>query len=138
VDNNKTLCYNTVYKTKVSCSVRSRELLRCADSGKKRGLIHVGEFFEAGMVICFGLSWPVSVMKSWHARTAKGKSIVFGIFVLMGYSLAIAGKLFTHNITYVFFFYILNWIMVSIDMLLYHRNRRLDLMAEREAAEPSA
>ena len=90
----------------------------------------MGQFFEAGMVICFGLSWPVSVLKSWRARTAKGKSAVFGCFILLGYTLAITGKLITHNITYVFFFYILNWIMVLIDMILYWRNHRLDRMSE--------
>ncbi len=93
------------------------------------------ELFEAGMVICFGLSWPVSVMKSYRSRTAKGKSVLFVYFILLGYTLAIAGKLITHNINYVFFFYILNWIMVFIDTILYYRNRRLDQAADAAGQE---
>jgi len=95
----------------------------------------MGEFFEAGMVLCFGLSWPASVIKSWRAGTAKGKSVFFGCFILLGYTLAILGKLLTHNLTYVFYFYIVNWIMVFLDLLLYRRNRRLDLAADSAATQ---
>ena len=87
------------------------------------------EIFEAAMVICFGLSWPTSVYKSWKSRTAKGKSLTFEIFIWIGYVCGIAGKIMTSNITYVFIFYILNIVMVSIDMLLYFRNARLDRQA---------
>ena len=78
------------------------------------------------MVICFGLSWPVSVYKSYKSRTAKGKSLVFEVFIFIGYICGIVGKLVTHNITYVFIFYIINIVMVSVDMCLYLRNVRLD------------
>ncbi|MPM49189.1 hypothetical protein SDC9_95917 [bioreactor metagenome] len=84
------------------------------------------------MVVCFGLSWPAAVLNSWKARTAKGKSVVFVCFVLLGYTLAITGKILTHNITYVFFFYIINWIMVLCELLLYFRNRKLDQLAEQK------
>ena len=77
------------------------------------------------MVICFGLSWPLSVYKSAKSRTAKGKSLFFVS--------AIIGKIVTQNLTYVFYFYILNIVMVSIDICLYFRNRRLDALASRKA-----
>ena len=32
------------------------------------------ELLEIIMLICFGASWPISVAKSYKARTAKGKS----------------------------------------------------------------
>lgn len=86
----------------------------------------MAEIFEAAMVICFGLSWPLSVYKSWKSRTAKGKSLFFEVFIWIGYVCGILGKIMTHNITYVFIFYILNIVMVSIDLLLYVRNVRLD------------
>jgi uncharacterized membrane protein len=86
----------------------------------------MSQIFEAAMIICFGLSWPLSVMKSWRSRTSKGKSLFFEIFILIGYLCGIAGKLLTHNITYVLIFYILNVVMVSIDLFLYARNSRLD------------
>ena len=87
--------------------------------------------FEAIMVICFGLSWPLSVYKSCKSRTAKGKSLFFEVFILLGYLSGITGKILTNSITYVFIFYILNALMVSVDILLYLRNRRLDLEAGR-------
>ena len=90
----------------------------------------MSEIFEAVMVVCFGASWPLSVYKSWTARTAKGKSLLFECLIFLGYVSGIAGKLITHNITYVFVFYILNIVMVSIDICLYVRNRRLDRAAE--------
>ena len=84
------------------------------------------EIFEAVMVICFGLSWPMSVYKSWTSRTARGKSLPFELFILLGYLSGIVGKLVSGSITYVFAFYILNTVMVTADILLYIRNARLD------------
>lgn len=84
------------------------------------------QLFEAVMIICFGLSWPISVMKSWKSRTARGKSLFFEIFILTGYFAGIAGKIITHTITYVLIFYIINALMVSVDLILYCRNSQLD------------
>ncbi|MGN1003551.1 MAG: hypothetical protein ACI4O5_01850 [Oscillospiraceae bacterium] len=89
----------------------------------------MGEIFEAAMVICFGLSWPLSVYKSWKSKTTKGKSLLFEVFIWIGYVCGILGKVMTHNITYVFIFYILNIVMVSVDLVLYARNARLDRQA---------
>lgn len=92
----------------------------------------LSQVFEAAMVICFGLSWPLSVYKSWKSRTAKGKSLLFELFIWIGYICGIAGKIITHNITYVFIFYIINLVMVSTDIVLYYRNCRLDKLADAE------
>lgn len=95
----------------------------------------MGDFsqaFEAAMVICFGLSWPLSVYKSWKSRTAKGKSLLFELFIWIGYICGIAGKILTSSVTYVFIFYIINLVMVSADILLYYRNCRLDRIADGE------
>ncbi len=82
--------------------------------------------FEALMVVCFGLSWPLSVYRSWKSRTAKGKSLFFEVFILLGYICGITSKLVSGKITYVFLFYVLNILMVAADLLMYFRNRRLD------------
>lgn len=96
----------------------------------------MSQIFEAGMVICFGLSWPISVYKSWKARTAKGKSLMFEVFIWIGYVSAILGKLIVPNkITYVFIFYVINICMVTADLLLYVRNSRLDRLAEQNSAK---
>lgn len=93
----------------------------------------MGELFEAIMVICFGLSWPLSVYKSWKSRTARGKSLTFEVFIFLGYVSGIIGKIINGKITYVFAFYILNIVMVSIDLCLYLRNSRLDRQKEATA-----
>lgn len=89
------------------------------------------EIFEAIMVICFGLSWPLSVYKSWKSRTAKGKSLLFEVFIAIGYVSGIIGKIvgatvYDKPITYVFIFYIINICMVTVDIILYIRNVHLD------------
>ncbi len=84
------------------------------------------QLFEAIMVICFGLSWPLSVYKAYKSRTAKGRSLLFEVFIFIGYLFGIMGKIVSGNISYVFVFYIINTVMISVDMILYFRNRRLD------------
>ena len=93
----------------------------------------MAQVFEMVMLICFGLSWPFNIAKSLRSRTAKGKSLQFEICVVIGYLFGIAGKFIGGNVTYVLAVYILDVAMVSIDIVLTCRNRRLDrLAAERE------
>lgn len=89
-------------------------------------VIKMPELLEAAMVISFGVSWPISIFKSYTSRTAKGKSLVFMVMILFGYGCGIASKLMSDKITYVFIFYVLNLFMVAADILLYFRNRRID------------
>lgn len=91
----------------------------------------MGQIFEAIMVVSFGISWPSSIIKSYTARTAKGKSLIFLLFVLIGYAFGIASKFIAGNITYVVIFYMINFVMVSVDLCIYFRNRRLDAEKER-------
>ncbi|MCD2492163.1 hypothetical protein LQE92_05915 [Lacrimispora sp. NSJ-141] len=89
---------------------------------------------EMLMILCFGLSWPISIRKSWVSRTAKGKSLFFEFFIWIGYIFGIIRKfmLFSHGgeLDFLFhlgwFFYFFNMAAVSIDMVLYLRNSRLD------------
>lgn len=88
------------------------------------------ELLEAMMVLSFGLSWPVSIMKSYRSRTAKGKSIFFLFMLAFGYVCGIIWKVLvfseTGEFAYPSYFYILNLVMISIDICLYFRNRKLD------------
>ena len=90
----------------------------------------LAEFFEAGMLLFFGVAWPASILKSYQARTARGKSLYFLIIIIMGYICGIMAKLLAGNINFVLLFYFLNLIMVSIDVGLYFRNRKYDRLAE--------
>ena len=90
-----------------------------------KGGIFISGLLEALMVVSFGISWPLSIYKSYKSRTTKGKSLLFLFFILFGYACGIASKLVSGNITYVFIFYVLNFILVAIDLLLYFRNSHL-------------
>ena len=90
----------------------------------------MAQIFETVMLICFGLSWPFNITKSLRARTARGKSVLFEIMIIIGYLCGLAGKFVSGNITYVAAFYVADILMVSIDMTLTFRNRRLDRLAE--------
>lgn len=93
----------------------------------------MAEIFEVIMVVCFFLSWPISIRKSWVSRTAKGKSLVFELFLLVGYIFGVISKFVSGNVTYVVIFYIINFCAISIDVALYFRNRRLDKLADEKA-----
>lgn len=82
------------------------------------------------MLLCFGCSWPMNITKSIRARTAKGKSLAFELFVLVGYICGITGKCISGSINWVFAIYILDLLMVTTDILLTLRNRRLDKRKE--------
>lgn len=99
----------------------------------------MAELFEIIMIVSFGASWPMNVMKSWKARTAKGKSLMFLLLILFGYVAGITSKLINEAYMaqfaqkwYVLIFYILNFVMVGIDTVLYFRNKRLDNLAEQK------
>ena len=99
--------------------------------------IIMAEILEITMIVSFGASWPLNVMKSWKARTTKGKSLPFLCLIFFGYIAGIASKLLNEAYManfaekwYVLFFYVLNLIMVGTDLVLYYRNYLLDKKAE--------
>ena len=96
----------------------------------------MSEIFEIIMVVSFGASWPLNVMKSFKARTTKGKSLAFLLLIFFGYIAGITSKLINESYMasfatkwYVLFFYVLNFIMVGADLVIYIRNYRLDKLA---------
>lgn len=93
----------------------------------------MSELLEIIMIVSFGASWPLNVMKSYKARTTKGKSLPFLCLIFFGYIAGITSKLTNAAYMaafaekwYVLFFYCLNLIMVGMDLILYVRNYRLD------------
>ena len=93
----------------------------------------MSEFLEIVMIVSFGASWPMNVMKSYRARSAKGKSLAFLCLIFFGYIAGIISKLTNDAYMadfgskwYVLFFYVLNLIMVGLDLLIYVRNSRID------------
>lgn len=82
--------------------------------------------FESVMLVCFGLSWPLNVMKAYKARTAKGSSLPFILLIICGYIAGITAKLISGQINYVLAVYFLNLAIVSMNVVVYFRNAALD------------
>lgn len=78
------------------------------------------------MLVCFGVSWPFNIAKSLRSRTAKGKSVIYEILVVVGYFFGLAAKIILGDVNYVMIFYIVDILMVTTDIILTFRNRRLD------------
>ncbi len=76
--------------------------------------------FEAGMMVCFGISWPIAAYKTYKAKCVYGKSFTFSCLILTGYVCGIIHKLFFYR-DWVIWLYLLNMSFLIIDMLLYLR-----------------
>ena len=99
----------------------------------------LSEILEITMIVSFGISWPVNVVKSYKSRSTKGKSLLFLCLIFFGYIAGITSKLVNEAYMaafaqkwYVLFFYVLNFVMVGADIVLYFRNLHLD---KKRAAE---
>ena len=86
----------------------------------------MGSILETVMLVCFGFSWPLNVMKAYKAKTAKGTSISFIFLIIIGYVAGISAKLISGQINYVLIAYILNLAIVSLNLIVYFRNVSLD------------
>ncbi len=82
--------------------------------------------FETIMLICFGLSWPISVYKSIRSHSTQGKSVVFILAIIIGYISGIIGKIVNGQISYVLILYCINLCVVSVDLGLYFRNAKYE------------
>ncbi len=90
--------------------------------------------FEALMLVCFGFSWPLNVIKAYKARTAKGTSLAFIILIIVGYLAGITAKFINGQFNYVLIVYFLNLIIVMSNLLVYFRNLALDKKANKTEA----
>lgn len=86
--------------------------------------------FEIIMLICFGAAWPFSIYKSYKSKSTQGKSALFLVIILIGYAAGILNKFF-YNFDNVVYLYALNMIMVALDLVLYMRNQRLNVIIKQ-------
>ena len=100
----------------------------------------MGGILETAMLICFGCSWPINLVKNYKCRSAKGMSLPFILLLMVGYIAGISAKFIlgvnVHN-AYVLVVYLLNLAMVTANLFVYFRNCALDRKAEL-CAEPEA
>ena len=88
--------------------------------------------FEILMLLCFAVSWPFNIRASLRARTARYKSAMFEVIIEIGYVCGMLNKVVNDAVDVVFLFYILDFSLVLIDLLLYVRNRRLDRLRDSQ------
>lgn len=86
----------------------------------------MGEIFETIMLVCFGLSWPINVVKAYKAGTTKGTSLPFILLIITGYIAGITAKIVNGQFNYVFIVYIINLVIVMLNVVVYFKNYRLD------------
>jgi hypothetical protein len=76
--------------------------------------------FEVGMLACFGVSWPCSIIKTLRTREVTGKSWLFMAIVALGYLSGIVHKL-AYSLDWAILFYAANLALVLTDLALYFR-----------------
>ena len=57
----------------------------------------LANILETVMIICFGISWPLSIIRSYRSRSTKGKSLMFSCFIGFGYICGIISNCLTHT-----------------------------------------
>lgn len=82
-------------------------------------------YCEILMLVCFGVSWPVAVMKTYQTKSVKGKSLLFLSLILLGYIFGIIHKCI-YSLDYVIWLYVLNGVLVLADMTLWFIYRHND------------
>ena len=90
--------------------------------------------WEVLFLLCFAVSWPVSIAKSLRTKVVIGKSPLFMSLIILGYIFGIIHKaLYSHDI--VIWLYVFNALLVTTDLVLYFtyigRNRR-DLQQSKQ------
>ena len=76
--------------------------------------------FEAVMVVCFGISWPISIAKTLKTKIVAGKSPLFMAIVCVGYLSGVVHKLLFSR-DWITVLYLANLVMVAIDLALYRK-----------------
>lgn len=84
------------------------------------------EALEAIMLVCFGFSWPINLVKNIKAGTAKSMSLKFILLIIFGYIAGISAKLINHRFNYVLVVYLINIFVVSLNLVVYFINKKKD------------
>jgi len=93
--------------------------------------MEIAPVLETVMLVCFGFSWPMNLIKVYKSRTAKSTSLPFILLILTGYVAGISAKIALGNINYVLVAYLLNLSIVSLNLIIYFRNASLDKKANK-------
>ena len=80
--------------------------------------------WEIIMVICFGCSWPFSILKTIRVKNPTGKSYLFMSLIIIGYLAGCIHKII-YDLDATIWLYVLNTVLVATDMglCLYYQYR---------------
>ncbi len=93
----------------------------------------MSEFLSAVMLICFGFSWPINLVKNIKLKSAKAMNLGFILLIVVGYIAGIASRIVSGMYGYVFVIYIINLLVVSCNIVVYIINRGYDKAKEAGA-----
>lgn len=88
--------------------------------------MNIKDILEAVMLICFGLSWPISVYKNIKLKSARPMNLPFILLIFIGYIAGIFAKILSGNVNWVLIVYFINLGFVSTNIGVYFYNRSLD------------
>lgn len=89
---------------------------------------------ESIMMICFGLSWPINLVKNYRCRSARGMSLPFILLLIFGYTAGITAKFMLGQTGYVLVIYFINLAMILANLAVYFRNKHIDALSESGSA----
>ena len=99
----------------------------------------VAKILEVTMLVLFGISWPFNLIKSIKTKSTKGKSLLFLILIDLGYVAGVTSKFFSETFVWatdwwVFMIYVINFMFVSADLIMYFINKQREKQLEAKAA----
>lgn len=91
----------------------------------------LAQLLELGMLICFGIAWPVDIARTLRTKQVSGKSVAFMAIIVVGYLGGVGAKLarawgagdLPELITVMYAF---NAVLVGLDIALVYRYRDAD------------
>lgn len=86
----------------------------------------MGSILETMMLVCFGFSWPINLIKAYKSKTAKSTSLPFILLITVGYVAGICAKIANGQFNYVLIAYIINIAIVLLNLAVYVRNKAID------------
>ena len=114
--------FQKIAQFKIQCYA----LIETKQKSKTKRRFIMGSILETIMLLCFGFSWPLNVVKAYKAKTAKGTSLPFILLIITGYIAGITAKIITNQINYVLIAYLFNLAIVSLNVVIYFHNSTLD------------
>lgn len=91
----------------------------------------MSEILEVVMIVSFGISWPINLIKAIRSKSTKGSSISFLFLIFFGYIAGIISKLtnttYMNQLSskwYVLVVYCINLFIVGLNIIVYFNNKK--------------